>query len=188
VRLFDKIDDFGSVEGDCAKAAGWAHSSDSRHFSMSAMKSQRRSDIHIANTIAICHRKRLIVTDMISDATDPPSSLGVFSGVNQRHAPRLSCVAQDLHRVCADVESHVRSMQEVIREKFLDVVSAIPEADHEVVQSVSRIDFHDVPQDRAAADLDHWLGPDRRLLREARAKPACQNDNLHPRLPKDHAN
>ena len=49
-------------------------------------------------------------------------------------------------------------MQEVVGEVFLDHVALVAAADHEVIDAVGGVDFHDVPENRLAADLDHRLG------------------------------
>src|SRR5690606_34528422 len=51
--------------------------------------------------------------------------------------------------------------------------------DHELVDAAGLEDLHDVPQDGPAADLDHRLRLDRRLLGQPRAEPACQYHCLH---------
>src|SRR3546814_10200208 len=52
-------------------------------------------------------------------------------------------------------------------------------ADHEIVQAVRRLDLHDVPEDRLAADLDQRLRPDRALLADPGAVAPGQDDDLH---------
>src|ERR1043165_6889347 len=39
--------------------------------------------------------------------------------------------------------------------------------------------LHDVPEDRAASDLDHRFGLQFRFLGQARAQSSCENDNFH---------
>ncbi|MOA60389.1 hypothetical protein D3C78_1852500 [compost metagenome] len=64
----------------------------------------------------------------------------------------------DVHTVFRHVERHIRHVQEIVREVFLDYVALVTKADHEIVDPIVGIRFHDVPDDRLAADLDHRLG------------------------------
>lgn len=58
------------------------------------------------------------------------------------------------------VERDIRHVQEIVGEVFLDEVSLIAAADHEIMDPMGRIHFHDMPQDRLATDLDHGLRPE----------------------------
>src|SRR3978361_1432997 len=69
-------------------------------------------------------------------------------------------------------------MEEVVREVFLDDVALVAQADDEIGQPVRGVHLHDVPQHGAAADLDHRLGAELRLLREAGPEPAGQDHHL----------
>lgn len=70
-------------------------------------------------------------------------------------------------------------MEEVVGEVLLDHVAPVPAADHEVVDPVRRVQLHDVPEDRPAADLDHRLGAGAGLLADASAQAAGEDDRLH---------
>jgi hypothetical protein len=49
-------------------------------------------------------------------------------------------------------------MKKIIREVLFYNVTLVTAADNEIIHSVSRINFHDVPKDRFTGDLDHRLG------------------------------
>jgi hypothetical protein len=102
-----------------------------------------------------------------------------LAGLDQRHLPRLGALLVHLHAVVGHVERHVRHVQEVVREVFLDQVALVPEADDELVHAVRRVDLHDVPEHRLAADLDHGLGPEHRFLADAGAHAPGQDHALH---------
>jgi hypothetical protein len=61
--------------------------------------------------------------------------------------------------------------------------TAVAQAQHELVKAVVRVDFHDVPQNGPAADLDHGLGSKVGFFAESRAHPSAQNDRFHRCLP-----
>src|SRR6476660_1515892 len=88
-----------------------------------------------------------------------------------------------LHPVFGQMESHIRHMKEVVSKIFLDYVALITQANDEIRQSIMAVDFHDLPQDRTPADLNHRLRLDRSLFRNARTQSARKNDDLHD-LPK----
>ena len=54
----------------------------------------------------------------------------------------------------------------VVQEVILDHVAAIAEAEDELAHSVVGVHLHDVPQDGAAADLDHRFGAEFGLFPE----------------------
>ena len=53
----------------------------------------------------------------------------------------------------------------------IGILEPIPAAQNEVVQAVSGIDLHNVPQNWFMADLDHRLRPNRTFLTNAGAEP-----------------
>src|SRR5579859_1197371 len=67
----------------------------------------------------------------------------------------------------------------MIGEILLDHVAAIAEADHEVSHAIRGVDVHDVPQDRAATDLDHRLWAQMGFFRDAGAHAAREDHRLH---------
>jgi len=50
-------------------------------------------------------------------------------------------------------------MQKIVRKIFFDDIALVSEANDEFIEAVRLVDLHDVPDDRLAADLDHWFGP-----------------------------
>jgi hypothetical protein len=69
-------------------------------------------------------------------------------------------------------------MKGVVREIFFDQIAFVPEADDEIVDPVMGVDLHDVPDDRAAADLHHRLRANGGFFGEAGAKAPGENDGL----------
>ena len=84
----------------------------------------------------------------------------------------------------------VGHVQEIIGEIFLDDITLVAAADHEIVDAMRRIDLHDVPENGLAADLDHRLRPEIALLGNASPEPSGEDDDFHgfsrplPRPPK----
>src|SRR5437660_11084746 len=70
-------------------------------------------------------------------------------------------------------------MQEIIGKVLLDHVPLVSATDNEIVDAVIRIQFQNVPQDRSAANVDHWHRPHGGLLAKTRTVAACKNHSLH---------
>ena len=64
----------------------------------------------------------------------------------------------DGHFVLLHVEGNIGFVEEVVCEVLFDDISFVAKKDNEVVVSVGRVDFHDVPENRLAVDLHHRLG------------------------------
>ncbi len=63
-------------------------------------------------------------------------------------------------------------MKIVVRKIFLNYVALISAAYDELVKSEAGLIFHDMPQDRRTADLDHRLWFQMALFADSRAEPA----------------
>ncbi len=70
-------------------------------------------------------------------------------------------------------------MQKVIGEILFDDIALVAQADDEIVDAMGCVHLHDVPQDGAPADLNHGLGPQVRLFRNAGAQTTGQDDGFH---------
>ena len=70
-------------------------------------------------------------------------------------------------------------MQKIMGKILLDAIALVSKADYEVIEPIVRIMLHDMPENRPPANLDHWLWLDMRLLADACAESACQNDYFH---------
>src|SRR6185503_4052524 len=178
-RLLGESDDGVAPALDRAVAAGRPHRRDRGELAVAVMEADQFADVHIADAVAIGEAEGILAGQMRADALEAAAGLRVLAGVNERHAPGFGLLLMHDHRVVGHVEGDVRHMQEVVREILLDDVALVATADHEVVGAVRRVDLHDVPEDRAAADLDHRLRPQIALLGDPRAEPAGENDDFH---------
>ena len=64
-------------------------------------------------------------------------------------------------------------------EETLDVIGPVSEGDDELGDSVSRVVFHYVPEDRPTAYVDHRLGPRLRLLSQTCTLSSGENHCFH---------
>ena len=67
----------------------------------------------------------------------------------------------------------------VVQKIVLDDVRLVAEAQDEILMAVLAVVLHDVPQDRLVADRHHRLWNVLRIIADARAEPAAEQDNLH---------
>ena len=64
----------------------------------------------------------------------------------------------NFHLVVGHVEGDIRHVQKIVGKILLDDVALVAAANDEFIHAVSGIQFHDMPQDRLATDLDHGFG------------------------------
>ena len=83
------------------------------------------------------------------------------------------------HGAGLQVDAEVAGDACIFGEEPLDDVAFIAEQDHEFLEALLRINLHDVPQDRPAADFDHRLRYRHRLFGEAGAASTGQYRNFH---------
>ena len=88
-------------------------------------------------------------------------------------------VAFQLPLPFAQVQGEIVRQPLEMAEILLDHDPLIPEAQDEIPDPVMGVEFHDVPEDRHAADLDHRLRPRLGLLGDACAAAAGEDDRLH---------
>jgi hypothetical protein len=73
-------------------------------------------------------------------------------------------------------------VQEIIGKALLDDVTLVAGANNEIVDPERRISLHDVPNDRLASDLDHWLGLSIRFFAYTSSQTTSQYHTLHIQL------
>ena len=76
------------------------------------------------------------------------------------------------------VDRDVAQVQVVIDKVFFDDVAHIAEADHEFIEAIMAIMFHDVPDDRFATDLHHGLRAKVGFFGETGAEAPGENDDF----------
>ncbi len=125
---------------------------------MRFVKADQLRDVDVGDAVAVGEAERFLIAHMLGHPGQSPAGHGFLAGVHQRHSPWLGLALMYVHGVLFHVEGHIGHVQEVIGEVLLDHIALVSAADHEIVDAMGGIDLHDVPQDRLAADLDHWLG------------------------------
>jgi hypothetical protein len=72
---------------------------------------------------------------------------------------------------------------QVIQKIVLDDIALITTANNKVVEAMMRVQLHNVPDNRPAADFDQRLGNYGCLFAQPGSMAAGKNDNLHGKLP-----
>lgn len=130
---------------DRAVATGRSHRSDRRFAAMGAVEGDFGRHVNVCEAVAIGKAESRLILNMGSHALQPASGERFLAGVNKCDFPRLGFALMDLHAVCAHVDRHIGHVEEVVRKVFLDHISFVAAADHELIHAVSGINLHDVP-------------------------------------------
>jgi hypothetical protein len=88
-------------------------------------------------------------------------------------------VVIDDRRLVAQRDGEVLVDGAVVREVVGDELALVPRRHHELVDSLSTEDLHDVPEDGLAADLDHGLGTEFGLFPHAGAEATGEEYGFH---------
>ena len=142
------------------------------------MKYDQSRDVDVADAIPI-RKAEILFSEIVLHAAQATSCVGGFASIYQRHAPWLGACLMNFHLVVRHVEGDIRHVQEVIGEVLLDHVAAIAQADDEILDAVRKIDLHDVPKNRLAADLHHRLWPRNGFFSEAGAHAPGEYHGFH---------
>ena len=70
-------------------------------------------------------------------------------------------------------------MNQEITKVLLNDLTLITAGDQEILEAMTRVDVHDVPEHRLTADFDHRLRPQRCFLGQSSAKTSRENHDLH---------
>ena len=74
-------------------------------------------------------------------------------------------------------------MEVIVGKVFFDHIAFIAQANDEFMESIGRIDFHDMPEDGAAANFNHWFRSQIGFFADAGTESTRQNDNFHRTAP-----
>jgi len=146
------------------------------------MELDESGDVDVSDAVAIGEAEFAFTFEMLGNAPQPTAGHRLVTGIDQRHCPRVGLAIMDGHLVRGHVDRHIGHVKEVIGEIFLDYITLIPTADHEIRDAMMRIELHYMPQDRTNADLDHGLRTATRFFHQACAQAACQDDRFSNHL------
>ncbi len=138
---------------------------------MRLMVSQQLLHIDIADAVAIRQHKRTVAQPRLQPF-HPAAGICLQAGVDQMHHPigLLGSIHLDLPAGKIDAYAAIQVIG--IQEKALDGLALVAQGDHKFLKPIVGIVFHNMPQDRASADLDQRLWLDFGLFCKARAEAA----------------
>jgi hypothetical protein len=82
-----------------------------------------------------------------------------------------------------DVYRDIRHVKGVIDEIFLDQIPLVSQANHEIIDAMGGVDFHDMPDNRPPPNLDHRLGFEHRFFAQSGADPSGEYHSFHALAP-----
>ena len=177
--LFGEAQHLVALQLENAEAAGRQHGRDGGELAVLLVEVNRRADVDVGNAVAIGQAEGFLVCNPVDHALQAPAGHRRLAGVNQGDAPVFSFVAVSDHLGIRHIEGYVRHVQRVVREELLDHVALVAEADDEIIDAMSTVHLHDMPQNRPSADFNQRLGAADSLFAEARAEAAGEDDGFH---------
>ena len=151
----------------------------SRATKSSMYESSGRSD----RAVGVVGEEHLVVAEEALHPAQPFADVRLGSGVDERDPPILDVGAEHLDAAATVGEHEVVGRPLVVaEEELLDLVRAVAEAEDEVLVPVVGVVLHEVPHDRALADVDERLGRRLGVLPQAHPHAAAEQHHLHPAL------
>ena len=138
--------------------------------------------VHIPYPVAVSEQEIFILPEIRADHFDPAGGQRLLSGFRQRHLPVafLRDLMKHGRRCPAKLECDIARVPKVVLEIVPDHLPFVTEAKNEFVEPMPRVNFHDVPEDRASPDRQHRLGTELGFFTQTRSLPATKDDNFHP--------
>ncbi|MNE07995.1 hypothetical protein D3C80_1006370 [compost metagenome] len=159
---------------------GRLNGSHGRQLAMAVVEIDQGWQVHIGNAVAVSQAEGF-VANVIAYPLEAPASCRILASVHQRDSPRLGMTVVDMHLVFRHVEGDIGHVQEIVGEVLLDHIALVTEANHEIVDPVVGVDFHDVPNDGLATNFDHRFRAQMRLFTDTGTQATGQDDCFHCR-------
>src|SRR5690348_174921 len=93
--------------------------------------------------------------------------------------PVFTITLDRVYRAIGKIDRHAAAKRAIVEKEALYHLATITKRDKKLFEAVVSVVLHDVPEDGTPADLDHGLGTQFGLLRQARALSAGQNHDFH---------
>ena len=114
------------------------------------------------------------------DSLQAGSLKRVDTGIRQRNTPVVFFgVIVDGNRLLrGKFDGKIAIQNVIVQEVFFNYFSLVAKAEHEIIETVMRVNFHHVPQNRFIADGHHRLGLKTSLFFQPGAQTAAQDNYL----------
>src|ERR1700730_2533472 len=178
--LFLELGHEVAVEVEATEPRGRPDRGHGREPSMAAVEGQEIPEVDVAHAVPVGQHEGLVLQPGLEPLQAAPGQ-GLGAGVHQVDDPVLDLLVVALDVPGGEVHGEATAEERVVEEEPLDELALVAQGAHELREAVVGVVFHDVPEDRLSTDLYHWLGTQRRLLREPRPEPTRQHDDLHRR-------
>src|SRR3990170_7609022 len=114
-------------------------------------------NINIRNAVTISKHKSFI-SNIRSYPLNPATGHGFNPRINKGNPPLFyRMLMNDLFVRISKIKGNIRFMEKIMGKIFLNIIPLIAEAYDKVIESIMRIDFHYMPEDRMFADIYHWF-------------------------------
>src|SRR5690242_5418827 len=169
-----------------AVARGRPYRRHRRGLAVMAMEFEQLLEVDIGHPIAPGeHEGR--VSHVGFQPLDTAAGVGRQPGVDEIDFPVLAqrvaiAVVVWLDVLIFERDAQVGGQRAVVGHVAFDVLALVAEGYDELLMSVRRVVHHDVPENRAAADLDHRFRFDHGLFGQSRAETSCEDAYLHMML------
>src|SRR3954454_17066974 len=138
-------------------------------------------DVDASDTISVGQQEGVVVLEIFPDAMNAFAGHRISAGIGERDLPILLGVTGMKFGLwlLAEEERRVANIPEIIPEVLLNHLTFVAEAEDELFETVMRIRFHDVPENRPVADRQHWFRAKLRFFTESRALTATEDNYFH---------
>src|SRR2546422_3508131 len=139
---------------------------------------------HVGEAVAVIREEDLFILEVLPHGKQALPDIGRHAGIHERNIPVMNVAVVKLHSLAAAQEREVvRDALAVLEKVVFDGISAITEAQDEVLVSEVSIVLHDVPENRPVADRDHGLRDVLGIIPESHAHATAEEHDLHRLFP-----
>ena len=146
---------------------------------MGVVKLKQCGNIHTPHAIPIGEAEALLILKILRDFFQSSSGHGIFSSIHQGDSPRLCTLLMYIHTVLTHTEGYIRHMQEVVGKILFNHIPLVPTTDNKVVDTVSGVDLHNMPEDWLATNFNHRFRSVIRLFTDTGSISSSQDHCFH---------
>src|SRR2546422_3745239 len=113
---------------------------------------------HVSEAVAVICEEGLIILEVLLHSHKALPDIGRHAGIHERDIPVMNVAVVKLHSLAAVQEREViRDALAVLEKVVFDGISAMTEAQDELLVSEVSIVLHEVPENLPVVDGHHWL-------------------------------